>query len=146
MTPRPLTLAEMLAAGNMTIPMAPAGSDPESMARSVDDMEAKLKAQIRTGERPGGRPRKIEPRRATSVRSLRLENSLWEVLQILADREKCSVNRCIEEALIARIGYLDAPNDLFVSTAESVYRRAAGYSLPPRRGEVISFDRVPGAA
>jgi hypothetical protein len=101
MTERPKTLRELLEAGSL-----PKGAREEVLSVPTE-AHAAFEVAIRKpasteamDPRRPGRPRVNSPRRITEVRSLRLEKFFWDLLDQIAEREGCSLNRLIEKTLV----------------------------------------------
>ena len=97
-TGTPMTLAQMFAASGVS-------ALPKSNASDADlaSLANRIEAERESDREPRrvGRPTKVEPRKRTAVKGLRLEVDTWEDIQTVADALMKSVNRCIEEAVFA---------------------------------------------
>jgi predicted DNA-binding protein len=108
------SLLDRLASGELTLPSeSEVKADPnyddgiEATIRFMEETRAAALAE----PRKAGRPLKIAARRITSVRGLRLEDSLWGDLETISEDLGSSVNRYIEEAILMRIESFELKND-----------------------------------
>lgn len=116
----PKTLRDLLAEGQLQL------RTREEIERNADAEDAATerwmeatRASSALGPRKPGRPILNQPRRITRVRSLRLEETLWEQIDSLADYIGCSVNRFIEQAVQNRIReILEVPAPAWMPNAE----------------------------
>lgn len=108
------SLLDRLASGELKLPSeAEVKADPhyddgiESTIRFMEETRAAALAE----PRKAGRPLKIAARRITSVRGLRLEDSLWADIEQISENLGSSVNRYIEESILMRIESFELKND-----------------------------------
>ncbi len=148
MSPRKISLHERLASGEIKLPTE---AEVKANPNYSDGIEATLRFMEETrtdalsAPRKPGRPSKTAARRQTEVRSLRLEISLWGELEIRADHKGYSVNRLIEEAILEKLGYMGAQNDLFDEISLDDYTAEETYKQPKQHySTILTFQ--PAAA
>lgn len=150
MSEKKKSLLERLQSGELELPTeAEAKLDPnydEGIEATVRFME-ETRALALAEPRKAGRPLKIAARRITSVRGLRLEDSLWADLEKVSEDLGRSVNRYIEEAILMRIESFELKNDNYELMPFGSMQNESLYSQQDAwgPGKIVDFQ-LDGAA
>lgn len=137
-------LFDRLRSGELVIPTE---AEADTSASSLEDYNETMRffeetrANALSAPRKAGRPAKVAARRQTEVRGLRLEVSLWRSLEGEANRRGCSINRYIEESVLARLGLMAFPINYFAAEAASGYSERKPWAFPSRMDNIVRFER-----